>query len=63
MARELHKMAEIQIHAGSATDALDSASRSLEIALKLFSEADSWVQELLCLKTALTNIVSQGALK
>ncbi|KAL8614446.1 hypothetical protein ACOMHN_007782 [Nucella lapillus] len=59
-ARELHKMAEVLIHAGRPKDALASASRALDVASKLYNEKDDWVQELLCLKTALTKIIADG---
>ncbi|KAK7098507.1 SET and MYND domain-containing protein 4-like [Littorina saxatilis] len=61
-ARELHKMAEVQIHAGRPTDALKSASRALDLAEKLYCHSDDWVQELLCLKTALTKIIAEEEL-
>ena len=59
-ARELHKMAEVQIHAGRPKDALRSASRALSLAWKLYPESDEWVQELFCLKTGLTKIVDEN---
>ncbi|XP_076450238.1 protein-lysine N-methyltransferase SMYD4-like [Babylonia areolata] len=59
-ARELHKMAEVQIHAGRPREALTSATRALDTASKLCCQTDDWVQELLCLKTALTGIIADG---
>ena len=56
--RELHKMAEVLIHAERPQDALKTAARALGIAQKLYSESDEWVQELLCLNTALTKILA-----
>ena len=63
LARELHKMAEVQIHAACPHLALVTASRALEIAKHLFSSADDWLQELLCLTVALSEILADSKIE
>lgn len=60
VARELHKMAEVQVNAGQPREALVSASRALRIARLHSSESADWVQDLLCLQMALTKIISEN---
>ncbi|KAK7469794.1 hypothetical protein BaRGS_00036171 [Batillaria attramentaria] len=60
LTRELHKMAEVQVNAGRPREALRTATRALKCARMHCAESDNWVQELLCLETALTRIVADS---
>lgn len=62
VAHELHKMAEVQVNARRPRDALVTAACALRLARVHCSEEDSWVQELLCLETALMRISDDGAM-
>ncbi|XP_025086995.1 SET and MYND domain-containing protein 4-like isoform X3 [Pomacea canaliculata] len=59
VARELHKMAEVQVSAGRPAEALTSATRALQLARTHYVESSDWVQELLCFQMALSKLLAK----